>query len=314
LLPDGGIVGGGFSHGQPCALPAEHAGTSPIWEQYGSGWASSYAADYDPEDAGLYYGGCSWDNQAMFDFDGYPLESLNVFRYLEHGTITDTAIDSVADSHVTITVGQTLELPAEVEVIYNDSTLNCTAPVEWAETQLAAIDTSAPGQYTVTGTVNGGMQAVCTVEILPVNYVLNPSFEDSERAMWKVTHEGIDPTDFQKKADDTHTGEYAFHFWSTRDMDFCLEQQLTGLEPGVYTLSAFAQGGDISDGAEMELYAITESGELATPFQLTTYADWKNPTVTGIEVTDGILIIGVRIRCGGNGWGTVDDFVLSREG
>ena len=58
---------------------------SPLWEKFGSGWASSYSADYDPDDAGLYYGGCSWDNQAMFDFDGYPLASLNVFKYLKHG-------------------------------------------------------------------------------------------------------------------------------------------------------------------------------------------------------------------------------------
>ena len=56
---------------------------SPVWEKYGSGWASSYASDYDPDDAGLYYGGCSWDNQAMFDFDGYPLESLKVFQYIK---------------------------------------------------------------------------------------------------------------------------------------------------------------------------------------------------------------------------------------
>lgn len=62
------------------------ADNSAIWEKYGSGWASSYAADYDPEDAGLYYGGCSWDNQAFFDFDGYPLESLNLFKYLKYGT------------------------------------------------------------------------------------------------------------------------------------------------------------------------------------------------------------------------------------
>lgn len=60
---------------------------SPIWEKYGSGWASSYSADYDPDDAGLYYGGCSWDNQAMFDFEGHPLESLRVFAYLKHGTV-----------------------------------------------------------------------------------------------------------------------------------------------------------------------------------------------------------------------------------
>lgn len=58
---------------------------SALWEKYGSGWASSFASDYDPEDAGLYYGGCSWDNQAMFDFTGHPLASLNVFKYLKDG-------------------------------------------------------------------------------------------------------------------------------------------------------------------------------------------------------------------------------------
>lgn len=47
-----------------------------IWETYGSGWASSYAAEYDSEDAGKYYGGSGWDNQALFDFEGKALESL----------------------------------------------------------------------------------------------------------------------------------------------------------------------------------------------------------------------------------------------
>ena len=59
-----------------------NADNSAIWEQYGSGWASSYVADYDPEDAGKYYGGSSWDNQAFFDFEGHPLESLKVFNYM----------------------------------------------------------------------------------------------------------------------------------------------------------------------------------------------------------------------------------------
>jgi len=58
------------------------ADNSAIWEQYGSGWASSYASGYDPEDAGKYYGGSSWDNQAFFDFEGHPLESLKVFNYM----------------------------------------------------------------------------------------------------------------------------------------------------------------------------------------------------------------------------------------
>ena len=61
------------------------ADNSSIWEEYGSGWASSYASDYDPEDAAVYYGGCSWDNQALFDFEGHPLESLKVFDYMRNG-------------------------------------------------------------------------------------------------------------------------------------------------------------------------------------------------------------------------------------
>ncbi len=55
------------------------------WELYGSGWASSYASDYDPNDAGKYYGGCAVDNQAMFDASGHPLESLRIFNLVRYG-------------------------------------------------------------------------------------------------------------------------------------------------------------------------------------------------------------------------------------
>ncbi len=81
-------VGGlGIFYWEGAWIPVGPAGAdnSGIWEKYGSGWASSYASDYDPEDAGLYYGGCSWDNQAFFDFDGHPLESINVFKYMKEG-------------------------------------------------------------------------------------------------------------------------------------------------------------------------------------------------------------------------------------
>ena len=55
---------------------------SAIWEKYGSGWASSYASEYDSEDAGKYYGGSSWDNQALFDFEGHPLPSIEMFKMM----------------------------------------------------------------------------------------------------------------------------------------------------------------------------------------------------------------------------------------
>ncbi len=54
-----------------------------LWEKYGSGWATSYAGEYDPEDAGKWYGGCAVDNQALFDVNGKALESLKMFGLLK---------------------------------------------------------------------------------------------------------------------------------------------------------------------------------------------------------------------------------------
>lgn len=51
-----------------------------IWNKYGSGWATDYAASYDSSAKSA--GGSSYDNQALFDFDGKPLESLKVFKYI----------------------------------------------------------------------------------------------------------------------------------------------------------------------------------------------------------------------------------------
>lgn len=287
---------------------------SPIWEQYGSGWASSYAADYDPDDAGLYYGGCSWDNQAMFDFEGHPLASLNVFKYLKHGSTAPLAVDSVPDVSVSCGVGSELELPETIDVIYNDRSANKQEAVTWDEAKIAAIDTSVGGEYEVTGTLADGTTVTAYIEVIMLNYVQNPSFEDADTSMWKVSYEGDDnPTDFQQKADDAHTGEMAFHFWSEdSDMDFSIEQELTDLEPGTYQLTAYAQGGDVSDDCEMELYAIVGGEEMTEPFMVTTWAAWQEPTIPEIKVTDGKLTIGVRMKCNEKSWGTVDDFTLNK--
>lgn len=55
------------------------------WETYGSGWASSYAGEYDPKDAGQWYGGCAVDNQAFFTADGHATEALKVFALVRTG-------------------------------------------------------------------------------------------------------------------------------------------------------------------------------------------------------------------------------------
>ena len=311
---EAGLEGVFYWEGTWIPVGSATADNSPIWEKYGSGWASSYASDYDPDDAGLYYGGCSWDNQAMFDFTGHPLPSLNVFKYLKDGHDVPLAVDYVSDVSVTCNAGSAIELPEQVDVIYNNHAANTQADVTWDETQIAAIDPNVDGEYDITGSVDGGFTVTCHVKVILKNLVQNPSFEDADTSMWKVTYEGdSNPTDYQNKTDDAHTGDIAFHFWSgDSDMDFSIEQEFTDLEAGTYRLSVFAQGGDVSADAEMELYAVTSDGEQTESFTVTTYNDWKNPTIPEIQVTDGTLTIGVRMKCNVNSWGTVDDFVLNK--
>ncbi len=290
--------------------PAD-ADNSNLWEKYGSGWASSYASGYDPKDAGQYYGGCSWDNQAMFDFTGHPLASLNVFKYLKYGATAPLAVDSIPAVTVACNIGTDPELPDTVSVIYNDRS-EAQVPVIWNTDDVAAIDTENGGNFTVSGTLEDGTEVTAAVTVERINYVQNPSFEDADTSMWTVNYSGeTDPTDYQVKAADAHSGEVAFHFWSgSADMDFSIEQSFTDLEPGTYELSAFSQGGDLSDDAYMDLYALVDGKELTAPFMLTTYADWQNPVIPEIKVTDGSLTIGVRYKCNVNSWGTLDDVTL----
>lgn len=290
--------------------PAD-ADNSDLWEKYGSGWASSYASGYDPKNAGQYYGGCSWDNQAMFDFTGHPLASLNVFKYLKYGATAPLAVDSIPAVTVACNIGTDPELPDTVSVIYNDRS-EAQVPVIWNTDDFAAIDTENGGNFTVSGTLEDGTEVTAAVTVDRINYVQNPSFEDSDTSMWTVNYSGeTDPTDYQVKAADAHSGEVAFHFWSgSADMDFSIEQSFTDLEPGTYELSAFSQGGDLSDDAYMDLYALVDGKELTAPFMLTTYADWQNPVIPEIKVTDGSLTIGVRYKCNVNSWGTLDDVTL----
>ena len=69
-----------------------------IADEYGTGWASKGAVGYFTNDK-LYYngkpawGGSSWDNETLFDTNGYPLQSLKFYKdSVSKGTQQVTAI------------------------------------------------------------------------------------------------------------------------------------------------------------------------------------------------------------------------------
>ncbi len=319
----GGAIGICYWEGVWIPAGPNGANNEPIWEKYGSGWASKYAADYDPNDAGKYYGGCSWDNQAMFDFKGNPLPSLNIFKYVYEGHKADLKVEAVPDLELTVKVGDEILLPEKAAVIYNDPSVQDEIEIIWDEKDLAKLDNTKGNTLNVHGTLKNDEQSrvILHLTVKEENFVLNGSFEDNDRSMWKVTSAtGSNPTDYQNKKDDAHDGTFALHFWDGRqDMDFTATQVITGLEPGTYCLECYAQGGDTNDSAKMALFcdASIKGGQqkhYEEPFAVTSWAQWKNPVISDIEVDEsGEVTIGVHIISNKSSWGTVDEFILKKE-
>lgn len=88
-----GLSGAGYEQ----RVEQNHA----LWESCGSGWAASYSADYDPDDAGRWYGGSAVDNQAFFAPDGTALDSLRVFRDVSPRKLI--LGDADLDEYITVT-------------------------------------------------------------------------------------------------------------------------------------------------------------------------------------------------------------------
>lgn len=310
-----GEAGIGVFYWEPAWLPVgpkdKLEQNKSIWEKYGSGWASSYAKEYDPKDAGEWYGGSAVDNQALFDFNGHPLASLNVFKYVNTGAVAPIAVDEVKDVTVTAIAGEPIHLPKDVSVIYNDGS-SAMIPVTWDQVALEQAINQGAGSYVIGGTVEGGQAVKAFLVIKKENFIVNAGFENSDRSMWKITYANAkEPhTDFQNKVSDAKTGNYSLHFYSAKAVDFRVEQTISGLKPGYYNLSMFIQGGDAVN-PNMNLFAVTDGKEVKIDTGVKGWTQWNNPEIRDILVTDGTLTIGANIKADGGAWGTIDDFYLS---
>ena len=289
----------------PVGPPSALTTNKLLWEQYGSGWASSYAAEYDPDDAGQWFGGSSWDNQALFGFDGTPLESLQTFRYARTGAVAERVVTNVESVALTVYEGSPVALPATLTVSYNDGSTEHPS-VSWST---AASWIRGPGVYTIPGTLAGGQAVSATVTVLQTNFVQNHGFEDAAQdAVWTITGPGAEIT----STTDTSEGARALKFWHDADYQFEVTQTITGLPAGSYTLQASAQGevASLDDGGPW-LWAWGSEGNTSAEFS---FAGWRQhrTALTGpIAVgADGILHIGATVHVASGGWGTIDDVRL----
>ena len=287
------------------------------WQTFGSGWASSYAAAYDPADAGKYWGGCAVDNQALFDAQGRALESLKVFRLLRGGNELPVVPDAIEDAAVTCDLNAPLTLPGTVNAVMNDDSRQAV-PVVWdlTDDEDRRMHTSGPAQYDITGNA-GGMTAHCRINMTEFNYLTDYSFEEGGVGWVFTDLKHSDELYVEDKRSDSLTGSKHGHFWSAgRDKtEFTLEQTVTDLPEGRYRFSVSIMGGDC-DESEIYAYVRIDGETVATcPMKITSYGNWDTGVIPSFTHPAGSAVtVGVYVKCRGTGngaWGKIDDALLN---
>lgn len=284
------------------------------WEKYGSGWAASYAKEYDAEDAGKWYGGSAIDNQALFDASGHPLETLKIFSYVKTGAETAKKISTVKNADaVEIELGSTFTLPETVKVTYSDYTSGAEN-VTWNAQDVAAVNTNAAGKYTVNGTVSlegETYQTKCVITVNPQNLLTNPRFEDGENA-WILSGTGIKVLMDGK---DSKDGNGYLHFYNDSDFTYDVTQTIT-LDAGIYRFGGYLQGGGNLAADSYEVYASVDGKTQTAEGELNGWKNWSNPEVQDIEITeDGTKVtVGIRATASAGAWGSWDDMYLNKTG
>lgn len=304
------------------AASSDYSSNKELYEENGSGWASSFAKVYDPNDAGKYYGGCSWDNQAFFDADGKALASLSVFKYVNYGAIgKGLEIITIPELNYEVQKGSEFVLPDEVPAVYNDTSVKTPVKVIWNEEDLDSFDVNNSKVYNISGETEDGLLVKATVKVASLNHVKNSGFEDSDTRMW-VTNSATSetPTDVQNKAADAYEGNKALHWWSKSKQEFDTYQEIEDVPEGVYFADAYVQGGDVGNDAEIYLYVkvIYEDGNISEYMsdmvKLSGWVNWQNPSISEIEVLENAKVqVGMHIMCAAGGWGTFDSVELIKE-
>lgn len=292
------------------------------WEANGSGWASSYAGEYDADDAGKWYGGSAVDNQSWFGFDGKALDTVNIYKYIRTGTKAPKLVTSVTADDITATISTVngITLPATVDVKYNDGTSE-SAPVVWNSEDVKTAKESGVGSYTVNGkytiTSDSGVEVendiTITVTVGYDNLLTNPGFESGLDG-WEVSSAIINTKD---AASNQRNGDGCAHFYTDKAGASATATQTVKLKAGKYALTGYIQGGGNGTSDVFSIKAIVGDETYTAAGELSGWKVWSNPTIDEIVITEDDteiqVVLSIENTTAGV-WGSFDDIALYRIG
>lgn len=285
------------------------------WEANGSGWASSYAGEYDKDDAGKWFGGSAVDNQAWFDFNGKALDTVNIYNYIRTGTNVKPValVVGVEDMTIELFELENLALPETATVTYNVGTQN-QVEVDWNEDEFEAAKSNGVGTYVINGTAvvdDQIWEITWKLTVEPNNLLKNAGFEDGLKE-WEVS--GFNTTD---ASSNSRTGNGCLHFYTANAGAEMIAGQTITVDSGVYSASAFLQGGN---AGESDVFAIEVTVGDKTYTETSSVSGWKvwsNPTIENIQVSEDNTEVTVTLIVSDTTagvWGSFDDAKLIRTG
>ena len=258
------------------------------------------------------------DNQAMFDPEGKPLESLQIFNLARYGNEVPVKADALEDVFLEVDVNGSIQLPKTVQAVMNDDSRQ-EVPVTWkvTEAELAKMQNGGVADYDLTGEAEG-MEARCRLSMILYNYLANPGFEEGAAEPWQLEDiGGADQLYVEEKSTDSLSGTWHMHFWSEKEntVEFRMTQNLTDLPAGVYQFEISLMGGDAGE-TEIYPYVYVDDDEYrGEPMEITGYNDWHTGKVERIHVGEGCEVtVGLYVKCSGAGngaWGKIDDAKLN---
>ncbi len=248
---------------------------------------------------------------------------------------------------------ETPKLPQTVKANLNDGT-SLDVPVTWDAAQVENLKTAIFGEYTVNGSIgafsytNAGDGSVinvaantwkttCLVTIAGKNYVANGSFEENDgknATGWTLTNY-MEVNDYNNAFIDkpnsanAKSGSYYYTGWAEvgKDIDFKVEQTVSTLPTGLYTLYAWYQGtsvGQVKDTAGLYAVVNYKDGsvkEYKTKIQINNvWKDFYQAVITDIPIDGNVknVVVGSRLAVAGAAglapWVVVDDISLMRQG
>lgn len=306
-----------------------------LCSQYGCGWASARAADYDV--SASTEGGVVIDNQAFFRSNGMPLQSLKVFKLAAAGQNADPIADKLDNQEGYYTVNEgSIELPKTVNIVLNDgSSLKVDAIWKASNSEVAKYINTV-GEYIIEGTTMYGGTCYFTAYVQNKNLLINGGFEEDQgygsidnkievNSPWAyeiISKKHVLQLYVSEKADDAKMGVNSMHFWDDSAVEFKLYQQVDLAKAkseygnGTYNFSIDVMGGDAGEDHEVYAYAVVTYNDgtealmiKGTVTALTKWQVWTRTAVDGIELTDNVesITVGVYVKGEAGVWGNIDN-------